>query len=285
MCSIQFIHAKESLLSCAMIDPVYILDDGKKVPYVPIEIKTHRDAYAATLHVLFKHVADFHICIVKAFSNKYGIPEDDIMQTIQESEEFKNMHVDPALDPITSDVLGYLAQQPAPAMEPAPAVPAMEPAPAVPAMEPAPAAPAVPAMEPAPAVPAVPAMEPAPAVPAIEQDPAPTVIKKRIIKKKTAASSDVIVAMPTVPASTVPASTVPASTVPASTVPTVPIPNEKKKVIRKKFNNEPVNNEPVNNEPVNNERNDVIASVSQVAIAQLLTSEPPTTQKKIIRKK
>jgi hypothetical protein len=68
-------------------------------------------------------------------------------------------------------------------------------------------------------------------------------------------------------------------------VPTVPIPNEKKKVIRKKFNNEPVNNEPVNNEPVNNERNDVIASVSQVAIAQLLTSEPPTTQKKIIRKK
>jgi len=57
--------------------------------------------------VLFKHVADFHICIVQAFSKKYGIPEDEIMQTIQESEEFKNMHVDPVLH---DDRLGYFSQ-------------------------------------------------------------------------------------------------------------------------------------------------------------------------------
>ena len=93
-----------------MSEPAYILHNGKRVPYIPKEITDHRAAYAATLHVLFKHVADFHICVVKAFSKKYGIPEDDIMQTIQESDEFKNMVVDPVLDP--SDPLGYLTQEP-----------------------------------------------------------------------------------------------------------------------------------------------------------------------------
>ena len=104
-------------------EPAYILDNGNRVPYIPKEITTHREAYAATLHVLFKHVADFHICIVKAFSKKYGIPEDDIMQTIQESDEFKNMAVDPVLHP--SDPLGYLT--PAELVEPAKAEP-VEPA-------------------------------------------------------------------------------------------------------------------------------------------------------------
>jgi hypothetical protein len=225
-----------------MIEPVYILDDGKKVPYVPIEIKTHRDAYAATLHVLFKHVADFHICIVKAFSKKYGIPEDDIMQTIQESEEFKNMHVDPVLDP-----LGYLAQAPAPMQAPAPTQSVQEPAPM--------------------------------------QEP---VAKKRIIKKKTAASSEApTITAPTitVPTITVPTITVPTITVPTITVPTITAPNpiEKRKVIRKKVTNiEPVISEPV----VTDERTDIIASVEQVSpIAQLLATNVPTTQKKIIRKK
>jgi hypothetical protein len=82
-----------------MGEPVY----KQTMPYVPIEVKTHRDAYAATLHVLFKHIADFHICVVKTFSKKYGIPEDEIIQTIQESPEFKNMEVDPALHPVHTD--------------------------------------------------------------------------------------------------------------------------------------------------------------------------------------
>ena len=212
-----------------MIEPVYTLDDGKKVPYVPIDIKTHRDAYAATLHVLFKHVADFHICIVKAFSKKYGIPEDDILQTIQESEEFKNMHVDPALDP-----LGYLAQAPAPIQEQV----------------------------------KEPVKEP---VQAPVQAPVPTqsvqepVAKKRIIKKKTAASSET-------------ATTAPETT--ATTATTAPI--EKRKVIRKKVTNTPVMSETV----ITDERTDVIASVEQVSpIAHLLATNVPATQKKIIRKK
>jgi 1-aminocyclopropane-1-carboxylate deaminase/D-cysteine desulfhydrase-like pyridoxal-dependent ACC family enzyme len=91
----------------AMQEPAYILKNGQSVSYIPLEVKTARDAYAASLHVLFKHVADFHICIVKTFSAKYGIPEDDILKTIQESEEFKNMQVDPVLD-MGMQSLGYL---------------------------------------------------------------------------------------------------------------------------------------------------------------------------------
>lgn len=96
-----------------MQEPAYIMKNGKNVPYIPIEVKTAREAYAASLHVLFKHVADFHICVVKTFSAKYGIPEDDILKTIQESEEFKNMHVDPVLD-TDSEPLGYLTAAPVP---------------------------------------------------------------------------------------------------------------------------------------------------------------------------
>ena len=88
-----------------MQEPVYIMKDGTPVPYIPGTITTSRDAYAASLHALFKHVADFHLCVVRTFSVKYGIPEDDILKTIQESEEFKNMQVDPAI--CTDD--GHLA--------------------------------------------------------------------------------------------------------------------------------------------------------------------------------
>ena len=94
-----------------MQEPAYILKNGNNVPYIPIEVKTARDAYAASLHVLFKHVADFHICIVKTFSAKYGIPEYDILKTIQESEEFKNISVDHVLD-TDSETLVYMTSAP-----------------------------------------------------------------------------------------------------------------------------------------------------------------------------
>jgi|694.fasta_scaffold39065_4 hypothetical protein len=80
-----------------MQEPAYVMKDGTTIPYVPVTITTNRDAYAASLHLLFKHVADFHLCVVRTISVKYGIPEDDILKTIQESDEFKNMQVDPVL--------------------------------------------------------------------------------------------------------------------------------------------------------------------------------------------
>jgi hypothetical protein len=100
-----------------MQEPAYILKNGHSVPYIPVTITTNREAYAASLHVLFKHVADFHICVVRVFSAKYGIPEDDILKTIQESDEFKNMQVDPVLDTDNIDSLGYLAEVLAPKEE------------------------------------------------------------------------------------------------------------------------------------------------------------------------
>lgn len=100
-----------------MHEPAYVSPNGTPpVPYIPHTITTSRHAYAASLHVIFKHVADFHICVVQAISAKYGISEDDILKTIQETDEFKNMHVDPVL----VDALGYLPMVPEP---PAPAPP------------------------------------------------------------------------------------------------------------------------------------------------------------------
>lgn len=98
----------------SMVHSYYVSPNGEKIPYVPVNIQTNRDAYEATLHVLFKHVADFHLCMIKVFSQKYGIPEDDIINTIRESQEFKNMQVNPALT--MHDSLGYLSQ---PASQPA----------------------------------------------------------------------------------------------------------------------------------------------------------------------
>ena len=103
-----------------MQEPAYVMKDGTSVPYIPVTITTGRDAYAASLHALFKHVADFHLCIVRTFSVKYGIPEDDILKTIQESDEFKNMQVDPAIcmddghlakTPDTSAIIGPVSNE------------------------------------------------------------------------------------------------------------------------------------------------------------------------------
>jgi len=81
-------------------EPVYITRDGTRIPYLPETVVTARDAYSATLHVVFRHLADFHLCVVSTISKKYGIPEDEIMNTIHESEEFKKLTPDAAITQI-----------------------------------------------------------------------------------------------------------------------------------------------------------------------------------------
>ena len=81
-------------------EPVYITRDGTRIPYLPETVVTARDAYSATLHVMFRHLADFHLCVVSTISKKYGIPEDEIMNTIHESEEFKKLTPDAAITDI-----------------------------------------------------------------------------------------------------------------------------------------------------------------------------------------
>lgn len=77
------------------LEPVYIEKDGQIKPYIPIEIKNGRDAYAASLHMLLNHFAQFHIAIVDIISDKYHIPVEEIMNTIKSDDRYINMSVCP----------------------------------------------------------------------------------------------------------------------------------------------------------------------------------------------
>jgi len=232
-----------------MIEPVYVLENGQRVPYVPIEINDHREAYAATLHVLFKHVADFHICVVKTFSKKYGIPEDEIMQTIQESDEFKHMRVDPVLH---HDGLGYLSPQPQPQQEQAQPQPQPQQEPEKQKhQEPVAKKRIVKKKSPANHVPAAVVPDPVPV--AVIHDPVPVAVIHDPVP--------VAVIHDPVPVAVI------HDPVPAAVV-------EKRKVIRKKVPPPPVALD------LTTERND-----PPVRPDVLVPPPPPTTQKKIIRKK
>lgn len=76
-------------------EPVFIEKDGQIKPYIPIEIKNGRDAYAASLHMLLNHFAQFHIAIVDIISDKYHIPVEEIMNTIKSDDRYTNMSVCP----------------------------------------------------------------------------------------------------------------------------------------------------------------------------------------------
>ena len=77
------------------LEPVYIEKGGQIKPYIPIEIKNGRDAYAASLHMLFNHFAQFHISVVDIISDKYHIPVEEIMNTIKSDDRYTNMSVCP----------------------------------------------------------------------------------------------------------------------------------------------------------------------------------------------
>ncbi len=77
------------------LEPVYIEKGGQIKPYIPIEIKNARDAYAVSLHMLFNHFAQFHISVVDIISDKYHIPVEEIMNTIKSDDRYINMSVCP----------------------------------------------------------------------------------------------------------------------------------------------------------------------------------------------
>ena len=230
------------MTSTAMQEPAYILKNGQSVSYIPLKVKTARDAYAASLHVLFKHVADFHICIVKTFSAKYGIPEDDILKTIQESEEFKNMQVDPVLD-MGMQSLGYLDEVPVTTTDVPKITPSVTktktPPPVVEShvnLEETPAKitkiirkkAVVPKPKPATDV----QVEPASSVPTDSSVPTPTTAPTSSVPTPTTAPAS---SVPTAPTSSVPTD----SSVPTATASSVPLASEgdvPRKIIKKKTN-------------------------------------------------
>ena len=71
---------------------------------VDIEIQDGRSAYALSLQILFRHVADFHMTVVDVISEKYNIPVDDIMNAVTSDSRYKNMVVDKDLHRLSSVV-------------------------------------------------------------------------------------------------------------------------------------------------------------------------------------
>lgn len=82
-------------------EPVFVEEDGKQVPYIPGEIVTHRDAYAASLHIMFKHVADFHILMIDILAEKYNLDAHEIVKTVQQDERFQTMVIHPVVNSLS----------------------------------------------------------------------------------------------------------------------------------------------------------------------------------------
>ena len=83
-------------------------DSLKKNVCIPVDIEMRdgdgRSAYALSLQMIFRHVADFHMTVVDIISEKYGIPVDDIMNTVTSDLRYKNMVVDKDLHRLSSVV-------------------------------------------------------------------------------------------------------------------------------------------------------------------------------------
>jgi len=81
-------------------------DSLKKKVSIPvdIEIQDGRSAYALSLQMIFRHVADFHMTVVDVISEKYNIPVDDIMNAVTSDSRYKNMVVDKDLHRLSSVV-------------------------------------------------------------------------------------------------------------------------------------------------------------------------------------
>jgi hypothetical protein len=78
-------------------EPVMVDNDGKTETYIPREIVGHRDAYAASLHLLFKHVADFHVLMIEILAEKYNLSADEMVRVCHEDERFQKMVVNPTI--------------------------------------------------------------------------------------------------------------------------------------------------------------------------------------------
>jgi hypothetical protein len=79
-------------------------DSLKKKVSIPvdIEIQDGRSAYALSLQMIFRHVADFHMTVIDVISEKYNIPVDDIMNAVTSDSRYKNMVVDKDLHRLSS---------------------------------------------------------------------------------------------------------------------------------------------------------------------------------------
>ncbi len=73
-------------------EPVIVTNsDGELSPYIPTNITTNREAYSASLDMIFKHVADLHIKIVHIIADKYNLDPDEIINEVINNPMYINM--------------------------------------------------------------------------------------------------------------------------------------------------------------------------------------------------
>ena len=103
-------------------EPVFMDSNGTSVPYIPKEIVGHREAYAVTLNLLFKHMADFHTNMIAIIAEKYNLDAAEMIGVICEDPRYQQMLQHPVIESMGYFSKEDLAKQiPAPAPAPAPA--------------------------------------------------------------------------------------------------------------------------------------------------------------------
>ena len=108
--------SKSSIKSLTVVnEPVFVAKDGSVQAYIPKEIVGYREAYAASLHLVFKPVADFHTAMLEIIAEKYGHDVDEMVSVIQSDERFKNMTVHPVISGLGIIEQKDVAEAPPPA--------------------------------------------------------------------------------------------------------------------------------------------------------------------------
>ena len=104
-------------------EPVFINKDGSMIPYIPRDVIGHREMYGASLHLVFKHTADFHMTMLEILAEKYDLSVDDMLEKIHGDSRFTNMVVNP-----TIHAMGYFEKEdlekkiPSPSIESTPKI-------------------------------------------------------------------------------------------------------------------------------------------------------------------
>lgn len=76
-----------------------VLADGTH--FVPMEVKTSSDVLRVSLLMLFKHIADIHVCVVNAVADKFGLKIEDIHKAVTEDPRWAEMFVHPLITDLT----------------------------------------------------------------------------------------------------------------------------------------------------------------------------------------
>lgn len=73
-------------------EPVIVSSlNGETTTYIPTNITTNREAYSASLDMIFKHVADLHIKIIEIIAKKYNLDSDEIINEVINNPMYINM--------------------------------------------------------------------------------------------------------------------------------------------------------------------------------------------------